>query len=96
MNQQTKDELEDLSLQYKEAYAEHQTTGQRLEVIKEQIKALAKDDFSNDTIKVSHLSTQRPQYKEMIADAGIKIPDKYIKTISQTRITFIKQPVESL
>ncbi len=101
MNKNTEEQLVNLSQKYKEAYKEQQLAKTKLDKIKDEIKDLATEDYTNEIIKVSHISTSTPQYKEMIADSGITIPDKYIKHSTQVRITVKKpkkqsEPVDSV
>ena len=91
MTQKIEDELKSLSIQYKEAYAIKTEIETGIDEIKDKIKDLAKDNYANDIIKVSHITTATPQYKEMIIDSGIEIPEKYIKHGTQVRITINKK-----
>ena len=91
MTQTRTDELEDLSLQYKEAYAIEAEAKMKKDEIKEQIKELVgSETFDGEFVKVSHLTKAVIDYSGMIADAGIKIPERYKSTRSETRLTIKK------
>ena len=91
MTQARKDELEDLSLQYKEAYAIEAEAKMKKDEIKDQIKELTgKETFDGEFIKVSHLQKETINYKGMVVDSGIKIPDSYKSKRTEVRLTIKK------
>jgi len=88
MTAKQKEQLEELSIRYKELHsyaAEYEK--EKKETANKIKELLGDDDYENEMIKVSHVSKKVVAYKQMVEDANIKIPPKYISTQTSARIT---------
>ena len=92
MTEENKIKLALLEEQYKEAHTRAALEKQNKDEIAEQIKEIIGDeDYEDENIKVMHVSRKNVDYKGMVTDSQIKIPDRYISYSTSTRITIQKQ-----
>lgn len=92
----TKDQLEELSLKFKEAHAVHAVAKRNLDGLKSEIKEEAGNGtIENQYIKLSHNVKHIIDYQGMIEDSGITIPERYKSERVEVRLTIVKQKKES-
>ena len=88
MTDRKKDDLEELSIRYRELHALASEYEKEKKATASEIKELlGDDDYKNEMIKVSHVSKKVIAYKQMIEDANITVPEKYISIQISSRIT---------
>jgi hypothetical protein len=92
MTNETTEKLKEASIEYRKQYAIAAEATQKRDEIKDLIKELAKDEnFVDDNIKLSHVIKNVIDYKGMVMDSGVEIPELYKSTRTETRITLKKQ-----